>query len=99
MEKKVRNQFLIGGLIMLVGIGMYFSGINVNTLLLFQTQEDSITYPWQCEIVGRQGGDGQGLEYKDCDESSVQKLTIPVIILIIGMVFMIRGIMTMRSSL
>ena len=27
MEKKVRNQFLIGGLIMLVGIGMYFSGI------------------------------------------------------------------------
>ena len=27
MEKKVRNQFLIGGLIMLVGIGMYLSGI------------------------------------------------------------------------
>ena len=27
MEKKVRNQFLIGGLVMLVGIGMYFSGI------------------------------------------------------------------------
>jgi len=99
MEKKVRNQFLIGGLIMLVGIGIYFSGINVNTLLFFQTQEDAIIYPWQCEIVGRQGGDGQGLEYKDCDESSVQESTIPVIILVIGMVFMIRGIMTMRSSL
>ena len=27
MEKKVRNQFLIGGLIMLVGSGMYLSGI------------------------------------------------------------------------
>jgi len=27
MEKKARKQFLIGGLIMLVGIGMYFSGI------------------------------------------------------------------------
>ena len=27
MEKKARSQFLIGGLIMLVGIGMYFSGI------------------------------------------------------------------------
>ena len=86
MEKKVRNQFLIGGLIMLVGIGMYFSGIN-------SSQED------ECEIVGRQGGDGQGMEYKNCDESSVQKLTIPAIILIIGMVFMIRGILTMRSSL
>ena len=27
MEKKARSQFLIGGLIMLVGIGMYFSEI------------------------------------------------------------------------
>jgi hypothetical protein len=27
MEKKARKQFLIGGLIMLVGIGMYFSEI------------------------------------------------------------------------
>ena len=27
MEKKVRNQLLIGGLIMLVGIGVYLSGI------------------------------------------------------------------------
>ena len=99
MEKKIRNQFLIGGLIMLVGISIYFSEVNVNTLLFFQTQEDSITYPWQCEIVGRQGGGGQGMEYKDCDESSTQKLTIPAIILVIGMVFMIRGILTIRSSL
>jgi len=86
MEKKVRNQFLIGGLIMLVGIGMYFSGIN-------SSQED------ECEIIGRQGGNAAGDGIQNCDESSIQESTIPVIILVIGMVFMIRGILTMRSSL
>ena len=86
MEKKVRNQFLIGGLIMLVGIGMYFSGIN-------SSQED------ECEIIGRQGGNAAGDGIQNCDELSIQESTIPVIILVIGMVFMIRGIMTMRSSL
>ena len=86
MEKKVRNQFLIGGLIMLVGIGMYFSGIN-------SSQED------ECEIIGRQGGNAAGDGIQNCDESAIQESTIPVIILVIGMVFMIRGILTMRSSL
>ena len=86
MEKKVRNQFLIGGLIMLVGIGMYLSGINLS-------QED------ECEIVGRQGGNAAGDGIQSCDEPAIQESTIPVIILVIGMVFMIRGILTMRSSL
>ena len=86
MEKKVRNQFLIGGLIMLVGIGMYLFGIN-------SSQED------ECEIVGRQGGNAAGDGIQSCDEPAIQESTIPVIILVIGMVFMIRGILTMRSSL
>ena len=71
---------------MLVGIGMYFSGIN-------SSQED------ECEIIGRQGGNAAGDGIQNCDESAIQESTIPVIILVIGMVFMIRGILTMRSSL
>ena len=85
MEKKVRNQFLIGGLIMLVGIGIYFSGVDYS-------QED------ECEIVGRQGGNAAGGGIQNCDESAIQESTIPVIILIIGMVFIILGIMKMRNS-
>jgi hypothetical protein len=85
MEKKARKQFLIGGLIMLVGIGMYFSGIDLG-------QEG------ECEIVGRQGGNAAGDGIQSCDESAIQESTMHVIILVIGMVFMIRGILTMRSS-
>ena len=86
MEKKVRNQFLIGVLIMLVGIGMYLSGIDSG-------QEEG-----ECEIVGRQGGNAAGDGIQNCDESSIQESTIPAIILVIGMVFIIRGIITMRNS-
>ena len=70
---------------MLVGIGIYFSGVD-------SSQED------ECEIVGRQGGNAAGGGIQNCDESAIQESTIPVIILIIGMVFIILGIMKMRNS-
>ena len=85
MEKKVRNQFLIGGLIMLIGIAIYFSGIT-------STQED------ECEVVGRQGGNAAGAGIQDCDDSIIQGSTIPQIIIVLGIVLIIRGIMTMKNS-
>ena len=47
MNNKIRNQVLIGGLIIVIGIAIYFSGIT-------STQED------ECEVVGRQGGNAAG---------------------------------------
>lgn len=85
MEKKVRNQFLIGGLIMLIGIAIYFSGITT-------TQED------ECEVVGRQGGNAAGAGIQDCDDSIIQGSTIPQIIVIAGIGLILLGIISMRNS-
>ena len=85
MEKKVRNQFLIGGLIMLIGIAIYFSGITT-------TQED------ECEVVGRQGGNAAGAGIQDCDDSIIQGSTIPQIIVIAGIRLILLGIISMRNS-
>ncbi len=80
MEKKVRNQFLIGGLIMLVGIGMYFSGITPGQVT-------------ECDPRIAGGG------IEDCrDYSAFQRSTIPTIILIVGIAFIIRGILMLRNS-
>jgi len=85
MDKKVRNQFLIGGLIMLIGIAIYFSGITT-------TQED------ECEVVGRQGGNAAGAGIQDCDDSIIQGSAIPQIIVVAGIGLIIRGIISMRNS-
>ena len=85
MDKKVRNQFLIGGLIMLIGIAIYFSGITT-------TQED------ECEVVGRQGGNAAGAGIQDCDDSIIQGSTIPQIIVIAGIGLILLGIISMRNS-
>ena len=85
MEKKVRNQFLIGGLIMLIGIAIYFSGITT-------TQED------ECEVVGRQGGNAAGAGIQDCDDSIIQGSTIPQLIVIAGIGLILLGIISMRNS-
>ena len=85
MDKKVRNQFLIGGLIMLIGIAIYFSVIT-------STQED------ECDVVGRQGGNAAGAGIQNCDDSTIQGSTIPQIIIVVGIVLIIRGIMSMRNS-
>ena len=80
MEKKVRNQFLIGVLIMLVGIGMYLSGITPGQVT-------------ECDPRIAGGG------IEDCrDYSAFERSTIPTIILITGIIFLIRGILIMRSS-
>ena len=80
MEKKVRNQFLIGGLIMLVGIGIYFSGITPGQVT-------------ECDPRIAGGG------IEDCrDYSAFERSTIPTIILIVGIVFIIRGILMLRNS-
>ena len=79
MEKKVRNQFLIGGLIMLVGIGMYFSGITPGQVT-------------ECDPRIAGGG------IENCrDYSAFQRSTIPMIIFIIGIMSIIRGILTIKN--
>ena len=79
MKKRARNQFLIGGLIMLVGIGLYFS----------------VVTPGQVsECDPRIAGGG----IENCrDYSAFQRSTIPMIIFIIGIMSIIRGILTIRN--
>ena len=83
MDKKVRNQFLIGGLIILIGAALYFTGIT-------SSQEE------ECEVVGAQGGNAAGAGIQECSEQVIQESPIIQIILVVGIVMMIRVIMTMR---
>ena len=85
MKKEVRNQFLIGGLIILVGAALYFTGIT-------SSQEE------ECEVVGAQGGNAAGAGIQECNEQVIQESPIIQIILVVGIVMIIRGIMTMRKS-
>ena len=85
MNNKIRNQVLIGGLIIVIGIAIYFSGIT-------STQED------ECEVVGRQGGNAAGAGIQDCDDSIIQGSTIPQIIVIAGIGLILLGIISMRNS-
>tara|TARA_B100000029_G_scaffold90393_2_gene80214 strand:- start:2679 stop:2945 length:267 start_codon:yes stop_codon:yes gene_type:complete len=85
MKNEVRNQFLIGGLIIMIGVALYFSGIT-------SSQED------ECEVVGRQGGNAAGAGIQECNEQVIQESLIIQIILVVGIVLIIRGIMTMRKS-
>ena len=85
MKKEVRNQFLIGGLIILLGSVLYSTGIT-------SSQEED------CEIVGAQGGNAAGAGIQECNEQVIQESPIIQIILVVGIVMIIRGIMTMRKS-
>ena len=85
MKKEVRNQFLIGGLIILIGSVLYSTGIT-------SSQEED------CEIVGAQGGNAAGAGIQECNEQVIQESPIIQIILVVGIVMIIRGIMTMRKS-
>ena len=77
MEKKVRNQFLIGVIIILAAGIFYFSGIT----------------PGQVTECTGEGGAVQCIDYSAFDRS-----TIPVIILITGMAFIVRGILMLRNT-
>ena len=77
MEKKVRNQFLIGVIIILAAGVFYFSGIT----------------PGQVTECTGEGGAVQCIDYSAFDRS-----TIPVIILITGMAFIVRGILMLRNT-
>ena len=79
MKKRARNQFLIGGLIMLVAIGLYFS----------------VVTPGQVSECDPRIAGG---EIENCrDYSAFQRSTIPVIIFIIGIMSIIRGILTIKN--
>ncbi len=77
MEKKVKNQFLIGVIIILASGVLYFSGIT----------------PGQVTECTGEGGAVQCIDYSAFDRS-----TIPVIILIAGTVFIVRGILMLRNT-
>ena len=79
MKKRARNQFLIGGLIVLIAIGLYFSVLTPGQVT-------------ECDprIAGG--------EIENCrDYSAFQRSTIPMIIFIIGIMSIIRGILTIKN--
>ena len=76
MEKKVRNQFLIGIIIGLVAAAMYFSGIT----------------PGQVTECTGEGGAVQCIDY-----SAFERSTMPLLILITGILFIIRGTLMLRN--
>ena len=79
MKKRARNQFLIGGLIVLIAIGLYFSVVTPGQVT-------------ECDprIAGG--------EIENCrNYSAFQRSTIPMIIFIIGIMSIIRGILTIRN--
>ena len=79
MKRRARNQFLIGGLIILVAIGLYFS----------------VVTPGQVSECDPRIAGG---EIENCrDYSAFQRSTIPMIIFIIGIISIVRGILTIRN--
>ena len=79
MKKRARNQFLIGGLIVLIAIGLYFSVVTPGQVT-------------ECDPRIAGGG------IENCrDYSAFQRSTIPIIVLIIGIISIIRGVLTIRN--
>ena len=80
MEKKIRNQFLIGIIIGLVAVTMYFSGITPGQVT-------------ECDPRIAGGG------IEDCrDYSAFERSTIPTLILMTGIAFIVRAILMLRNS-
>lgn len=79
MKKRARNQFLIGGLIVLIAIGLYFSVVTPGQVT-------------ECDPKIAGGG------IENCrDYSAFQRSTIPMIVFIIGIISIIRGVLTIRN--
>ena len=80
MDKKIRNQFLIGIIIGLVAVAMYFSGITPGQVT-------------ECDPRIAGGG------IEDCrDYSAFERSTIPTLILMTGIAFIVRAILMLRNS-
>ena len=79
MKKRARNQFLIGGLIVLIAIGLYFSVVTPGQVT-------------ECDPRIAGGG------IENCrDYSAFQRSTIPIIVFVIGIISIIRGVLTIRN--
>tara|TARA_Y100000590_G_scaffold58557_1_gene61939 strand:+ start:734 stop:979 length:246 start_codon:yes stop_codon:yes gene_type:complete len=79
MNKKVRNQFLIGGLFILGAVALYFSVITPGQVT-------------ECDPRIAGGG------IEDCrDYSAFERSTIPTLLIITGIVFVVRGILMLKN--
>ena len=80
IKKKARNQFLIGGLVVLLAIGLYFSVITPGQVT-------------ECDPRIAGGG------VEDCKNySAFQRSTIPMIVFVVGIIFIIKGILILKNS-
>ena len=80
IKKKARNRFLIGGLVVLLAIGLYFSVITPGQVT-------------ECDPRIAGGG------VEDCrNYSAFQRSTIPMIVFVVGIIFIIKGILILKNS-
>ena len=80
IKKRARNQFLIGGLVVLLAVGLYFSVITPGQVT-------------ECDPRIAGGG------VEDCrDYSAFQRSTIPMIVFVVGIIFIIKGILILKNS-
>lgn len=80
IKKKARNQFLIGGLVVLLAVGLYFSVITPGQVT-------------ECDPRIAGGG------VEDCKNySAFQRSTIPMIVFVVGIIFIIKGILILKNS-
>ena len=80
IKKRARNQFLIGGLVILLAVGLYFSVITPGQVT-------------ECDPRIAGGG------VEDCrNYSAFQRSTIPMIVFVVGIIFVIKGIIILKNS-
>jgi hypothetical protein len=80
IKKRARNQFLIGGLVVLLAVGLYFSVITPGQVT-------------ECDPRIAGGG------VEDCKNySAFQRSTIPMIVFVVGIIFIIKGILILKNS-
>ena len=80
IKKRARNQFLIGGLVVLLAVGLYFSVITPGQVT-------------ECDPRIAGGG------VEDCrNYSAFQRSTIPMIVFVVGIIFIIKGILILKNS-
>ena len=80
IKKRARNQFLIGGLVILLAVGLYFSVITPGQVT-------------ECDPRIAGGG------VEDCKNySAFQRSTIPMIVFVVGIIFVIKGIIILKNT-
>ena len=80
IKKRARNQFLIGGFVVLLAVGLYFSVITPGQVT-------------ECDPRIAGGG------VEDCrNYSAFQRSTIPMIVFVVGIIFVIKGIIILKNS-